>query len=1277
MQLAVLCVIVFVQSCFVTATPHGYGVKSGALAKADASAAAGAFGGLDPVPHGIPIGAGFSGSYSKSASSSSSSSSASSSSSSFSYSGSVFPGVSGGCSTGACQNSETHDKNAYTHGQNGATGTVNGNQNINYNQGFPVSAGAAGQAGATAGSELNFGNHRNPLCTGNNCFPKECKGSDCNNVPTSGNNCESGRCEQPQFVHHLSSSSNNRDNNNGCTSGQCDTSVENGSKPSNFNVKKGYSSDNCRSGHCAPSTVGHDNSPHSDETSKSTTPNLNSPVKGTSTPDNEDINVNFAKNSNSNYNYNNNNQENAIGNNGKTTHCAFGNCALNPPLSTSGDTPSYSPHKTDISNCNSPNCKNDVYNHAAAAGGVSAPGYNKPETHLTAPKQEPTCVSPYCKPTDSVPGYHPPGTVIPVSVSQPYIPYDNKKQFSCTGGHCGNSQPNSYITPSHPITPIANPPISDFGSSGHKCSSPNCASTPQHVLNQSSHNYNGGQTSTSHALSSYKPTTSSQTPFAPEINTPAIVPDKNSGYQPNQPHYSSPVHEHTNQDKPNAFGAPKQDEPLPSFVPLSPPRSQPCNGNSCPGELTIKPNFGGNTVPTQTNYDHFGLPPKPSISSYPSVASIAPVHQPSNTNKPAHESHDKPYTGGFGGPPGLLKPNDYSLPHSVPLDKPVVGQQPSMVCSAGNCDSASSHGHINGNSNAGAEVGSFGSPPGLLKPNDYNLPNSVPLNKPIAGQQPSVTCSAGNCNSSPSEGQIYNHGNSNAGSVVGSFEGPPGLLKPNDYNFPNSVTLNKPIAGQQPSVTCSAGNCNSSPGQGQIYNNRNSNAGSVVGSFGGPPGLLKPNDFNLPNTGPQNKPIAGYQPSVPCSTGTGNCHSAPSQGQIYNHGNSNTGSVVGSFESLPGSLKPNDHNSPSSVSLNKPTAAQQPPVPCLTGNCQGANSHGQTYNNGNSNAITTVGSFGGPPGLLKPNDFNLPNTVPHNKPAAEQQPSVPCSTGNCHSAHFQGQIYNNGNSNAASTVASFGGPPGLLKPNDYTLGNAEFLNKPVAGHPSVSCSSGNCNNLAAQGLVNNGNSNKISATHGTTACATGKCGFPNGSGAHILNGAHASAGAVASANAVVYTGGFGGPPGFLKPYDDGNVKAALASLGGKRTHINVAPSGISENGPHSTLKTGAGSIAQAFAAAGANAGALSSHPSHYNHNDDGEHKTGRGCSGDCSASGDGSHSGGPNSYLDGGFAGLSAAKAGAVTGANAGSIGFGGSFASSSASAHASAGAAVKGYGRR
>ncbi|CAH0766673.1 unnamed protein product [Diatraea saccharalis] len=1130
MQLVVLCVGVFALSCFVTATPHGYGVKSGAAVKADAGAEAGAFG---EVPLVIPAGTGFSGSFTKSSSSSSSSSSASSSSSSFTYSGSSYPGISKGCSTGVCQNSGTYDKNSET---------INGNQNNNYNHASPVSVGLAGHAGANAGSQLSLGGN-NPSCTGSDCTQKggDCKGPNCEGV-AAGSNCKTGQCDD------------DKDNDNGCKSGQCGASGESGIKPTNFNMDEDdtYNNNKCQSGQCkiSPGCVGgqcaesstYGNTPsisqheHSEDTSKgsaSTSSNVASthssynPVQSAPSnsydsekctsghckyslthdatnpkPDNEDIDVNIAMNKKSSYQ--NNHHENAASKSKIPSNCAFGNCASNPPLSTSYGTHPHSSYNLDKSKCTSPDCNNDAYNHASAAGGSSVPAYNQPSTYLTTPNKGSSCTSPDCKPTSVVPEYHPTG-IVPTSSSQSTIPSNNNKHFDCTGGHCADNAPNppnSYITPSYLNTPV---PSTDSGPYNHKCTSPNCATSPQ---NQSPHNHNVIQTPVPSFVSSSKPLFPTQIPFSPAINNPS-------------------------QNVP-----PSQEQPYPSFVPLTPPSSQPCGYNGCHGSVSTKPHYGSNTVP-QSNFVQSGSPSSSSISSYPSSApSIGTSHGIPSLNKPSHKN-DKPiYTGGFGGPVGLLKPNDYSLPSTIPLPKPVVEQQPSISCATGNCNNAPNHGHINNvNANAASTIGSFGGPPGLLKPNDYSLPSAVPINNPVTGHHHSVSCTSGNCHNIPNHGHI-NNANANAASAVGSFAGSSGTLTPNDNSIPSTVPLNNPTGGHHHSVPCSTGKCNDAPNHGNV-NNGNANAASAVGSFGGPSGLLKPNDYSVPSTLPPNNPIGGHQYSGPCSTG--NCNNAPNHGHI---------------------------------------------------------------NNGNTNAASAVGSFGGPPGLLKPNDYSVPSNTPLNKPASGHHHSVTCSTGNCNNDHVS---------------------------------------------------------------INNGNSNTIPATH-NTICATGKCSSPNGSGTHIVNGAHASAGAAASANAIAYTGGFGGPPGFLKPYDGGNFKSTLVSLHGKSALPSTNLGDNSAYGAHYTYNQGTGSVSGAFASAGASAGAYGGHSGHYNNDDGSGNKTGRGCGGGCSEGDSGSRGSGVNSYLDSGTFGLSAAKAGAVSGAHSG---YGGSFASSSASAHA--GASVKG----
>ncbi|XP_041975766.1 hornerin-like [Aricia agestis] len=246
-------------------------------------------------------------------------------------------------------------------------------------------------------------------------------------------------------------------------------------------------------------------------------------------------------------------------------------------------------------------------------------------------------------------------------------------------------------------------------------------------------------------------------------------------------------------------------------------------------------------------------------------------------------------------------------------------------------------------------------------------------------------------------------------------------------------------------------------------------------------------------------------------------------------------------------------------------------------------------------------------------------------------------------------------------TGGFGGPTGFLNPNDYSI--PAKLPTPSTG-PSI-----------AQPIGYNAPTKPSTPNTGPSAapCTSNNCGSKSSYATSLSSASHSGVGNVhaqAAASAAAYTGGFGGPPGFLKPFDDGKVPSAVdingvltslqegnGNLGYSNTNNKNAANGVHENGSGNT-----GAVAQANAVATSSAGAygLGAGPSGGG---------AKGCSLGCGAT-TGNGADGFDAHNHGINAG---AVASAKSVAGAGSYGAGGSFTGSSASAHASAGAATKG----
>ncbi|CAH0592444.1 unnamed protein product [Chrysodeixis includens] len=750
-----------------------------------------------------------------------------------------------------------------------------------------------------------------------------------------------------------------------------------------------------------------------------------------------------------------------------------------------------------------------------------------------------------------------------------------------------------------------------------------------------------------------------------------------------------------------------------------------CGGSSCAGEpgqsygsspvsKPGSPNFGNNPVDSPLHSNGCKTPNCSPYPTNPGSLYVSPGHiavGPTNDVKPS-DSKLPPYTGGFGGPAGILKPNENNVgaipsaypSHSNPSSSPHVPSygSSSVGCNAPNCaDNSLSPGKPTQSSfgvNQPAEnthpneklppyTGGFGGPAGMLKPNDFNIHTSVP-NNPNYAHTPSSSY-----NNQPSS--------SNYGAT--------GCKTPNcDGHFPTSASSPafQPSTGPGLFVTTKPTAGNTLPSE---------KLPAYTGGFGAPSGVLKPSQYFTPTTSAGSHSVSGSYNS-PSNSGneagcnTPNCYpsgtgpTAPTspagnvQQDVFGVSKPNTGLHATGVPLPPysgGYNRPSGEITPPAVSPTY-THNQSPPSPgsystgCTTANCAtyptssaaaGANAQSGAYGKPNAESSTGklpqyTGSFGGPPGMLKPNEngYNTPtSSIPSNSCKTPNCGASPSITSDTHSgAHAHPKP-----SELPPYSGGFGGASGLLKPNDYTnpIGQPapHDPHKPLTpigtGKPSVTCTSGACNTPVTQGSTAHNNA--------------------YGHNSNNANGAQATAAASDDTKSVPYTGGFGGPPGILKPYDNGEIPPHSnngqhhgSSSGGNynspgaNVHSPQKPNADSTSGPSGPAGTAgqgahlagshSGSAAGSYsgAAAGAAAGGLYNTPGGSQYNGAGNVKGGSPCGGGCG--GDGLHGG----------KSLAGAAAAAKSQASAGA--YGGSFASSSASAHASAGAYTKGgYGKR
>lgn len=669
----------------------------------------------------------------------------------------------------------------------------NGNNNLNSLNAYgnKCTSGSCGAIAATGISSPDY----NPT-------------SDRGDVPTGSNEnpnkCNSGQCGGPDYV---STGYEPSGNPNKCTSGKCGESVD---------ASTGYESkgnpSKCASGQCAPDLK-------NCASGKCFLP----PTGNIPSANDNDIPVNV------------------IGRLSSTTpssNCISGNCGTLPtsrptvtyPYGYSNLPKSNSNQNLNTPTCISGNCNNNAYNpHTLASAGASAPAYSKPVQFLTAPKQEPSCTSPNCQ-TPGVdlgtPGKYPSGTI--TSGSYPSAP--GTPSHGCSNGNCGS--PQYPTTESNSITPISKYPS--------KCTTPNCAfnypQVPTYQPPQSS-----SQAIAPSGIPNYNPQNIPHHQSSPE--TSFTSPSFNAGSKPSStgadtpitgptsPNYVSTVHSQGDFSSRPTYSStlpssvpesniPIDDGSVPAFVPLNPSKSPNCLGSSCSNFPPISvPNYGQNSFPASS-----GQPISPS-STQPTYSPIPTHPSPDNLGKPITSSNTNylgaqsttsaiagasakkpeiPYQGGFGGPSGLLKPNEFTIPSN---NSPITNTKPAISvasnpCTTGNCNSQGNQPHqehVGASNVIGTQAGSH-----------------------------APSCITGNCGES---GTFNLNGASAAAGAVasasavaytGGFGGPPGLLAPFDSGkdgnavpaFSGKNAGGSPIAGGHSAITGGPSTFNNGVGDG-------------------------------------------------------------------------------------------------------------------------------------------------------------------------------------------------------------------------------------------------------------------------------------------------------------------------------------------------------------------------------------------------------------------------------------------------------------------------------
>ncbi|CAH4031132.1 unnamed protein product [Pieris brassicae] len=897
MELSVSVCLVLTLS-LVTATPYGYSAKSEAVARAEATASAGSLDSLPHAPLTVPA-SGFSGSFSKSSSSSFASSSASSSSSSFSYSGAGAGlvtdfGKTFGCK-GDCQNGVKNDS-------------------------------------ASAGAVANVPFTVDQPCHGPNCFGnsvKKCTGSQCGGTNTNGNNESSGNL----------SSESNEDNSNDFSINQPQLTNSDQTKIN----KNGYHKLDINTGLKQSSPIVPFDKQVNNYNDKG---DCQGPACGGFLPLNQhDIN-----NKNLNQQTLETYQEQA---------CATHDCKLststNQRKPSSYNVPILGPQtnvEKEIPICTSGKCQfaNHVQNHNNDEKTLQSLNANKPSTTLQLPTDSSgkaaLCNSNDCNiPSNQGESAHiGPGHEInkPILNADIPKPYDSAKtpQYTQDQQSSGLNKlvnpatiPGSSYMPSVP-TGSGNIPNFELNSSYYpnrragstdKTGTEGSDNIPSHqttgpqlsnIDNLHHPNINSATSPTESGINKpvYQPVLSNlnpitkpagtffdasiSTPPRSEVNPSHEIPSSghsfypshasSSGAFPSNPSYSNKITSNSEINSPsgsdddlicasgNCASAPQSSHPI-SNRPLDIDSNKPSYFPPIPST-----NQMGCTTPNCQH--HSGYENSPKIKPTSPESSIIEKNIPSKTDSEVLLSNkgNKIYSGGFGGPVGILSVNNNDKPTSSIL--------------------------INPDANHNAPQNTFSPPQTSI------APSSIP-SLPAHSNQPSTSGQEPlNTNNFYKPGPLVPivaniQSDENKRPYTGGFGGPAGLLKPNEF----MITPTIPKVGN---CNPSQGICNPSQGtqnglSGALGTSHaganaaaeaNANAASFSGSFGGPPGLFKPFDEGKPDQtgnafGKHRNDFGNLSPShiQPHSNGVGGNHanaaaSASAGSGSYSHsGGCNTG----------------------------------------------------------------------------------------------------------------------------------------------------------------------------------------------------------------------------------------------------------------------------------------------------------------------------------------------------------------------------------------------------
>ncbi|XP_053620766.1 serine-rich adhesin for platelets-like [Plodia interpunctella] len=860
--------------------------------------------------------------------------------------------------------------------------------------------------------------------------------------------------------------------------------------------------------------------------------------------------------------------------------------------------------------CKNGNC--DSLTPSTKPGYSSSISYNENQPLTTVPANKPA--TDLIPPKEEEPCTHPncktPQLEGPKSISSNVSPGKN----NCAGGYCDNGQSHNYP---RPIS------INEYSSKGE----PKIPSYVQVPTDQKSNNIYPS----TNCVSGNCVNPSNSIPLLPKL------PDNSQTHSPAVPHncvIGNCGSSSSYQTSPNnqVYQAP------------TPTQSQ---------ELDFTPNcYSGNcnSSPKQP----IGIPyGQPTISNYPKPTP--------NVNCPS----------GNCGNPFNASPSQSKIPNFP------QGQLPTNDCASGNCGTYPSY-----QNNIDINVSKIPIQSHVTEFSKPSYPVSSGTTGPIPSLQSSTNlsnCANGNCHSS----DFVNSKPTVPGYSQGPFPIGPSHCQsgtcnsyPSTYNvdssFPRLPSYPQNILPRKP-LNCVSGNCANYPSI-ETKPSISSSGSKLPHPFDQPSGSASPtcvsgNCGNNPqqgsfgSSGYKNLSYSGAIPSPSCASG--NCAINPSTSvtpgpQIPLQGIGSTGytSSTGLFSSG-ASLTTGSVSSSGNCDSGK--CPNYPSTQPISYQPQPASSNSPV----NIPHIVALGSAGG---VLNTGSFVPPSLSP-SKPSISASHTT-ANSGVAAGSQSQSSVLSNVNNKEEVYTGGFGGPPGILKPHEFTAPSPQLPsgNNNDQGHRQ--CSTGKCDTHSEEDGSN---------PSGTRPCTSGKCGTQNGKphyGQNTASGAFAVA--AAGSEGVLYTEGFGGPPGILKPFDGGkigNIAAIKHQIGASLGSNNDAVSGNKLNGGYGVFSG---------AAASANAGIFGS-------GSYGDHNKAGGCNSGCGTSGHDSYGGnfgvagglsksGLLEKLHNGLNGLGAlaqSAAGAVGGAGASSYAVGGSFAGSSASAHSVAGSATKGgYGR-